>query len=448
MRWWLLAVATALLPDLGSGSLCGGTTIHLHVMTDVHTDLHVSAGPAPCEFSTPPKCGDDGCDLTCVTSTLASTDTTTVTVQVRSGPPGGPTRSVGTFKYSKELTPVVNDFGPVAGQGGDMLHMVGTRLDGAEVSVGASALTKRFGGDLLVQAVVPRLPPGEQPVKVMTPTGLACVTASTPPLKFRALVNVQSLQGLRKGSLGGGGDLVVVGQGLEGATVSLCGTTCNVTRVVPEPVELHAGEDYQALHCTPNAFLHDPKQAALPVQPSAACDLHLKSPDGQTSIFPAAWSYEESLTPTIRSVSFMGADITVNGAGFTDPSTVTVGGALCAVKTVREDFLLCTLAVETWGRVEVTVEGKGLAVPVHPAADLLTPPKPPPHIPVETFSAFTSTLCRQATLSTDCPSGWACCPVSGLAAGVGRCMAACMSGSFLSRTLQQEIYTTPPPVLA
>merc|ERR1719454_724416 len=125
--WWLFAVAAAqpaLLPDLGSGSLCGGSTLH----------LHVQAGLAPCEFTAPPACFEanvtntstipGGCDVTCVTTTLASADTTRVYVTAYEG--NKPPVQLGTFLYTTAKTPVVTDFGPNAGQGGDMVHLVGT----------------------------------------------------------------------------------------------------------------------------------------------------------------------------------------------------------------------------------------------------------------------------------------------------------------------------------
>ena len=44
---------------------------------------------------------------------------------------------------------------------------------------------------------------------------------------------------------------------------SRCG---QVTKIVPEPRELHAGEAYQALHCAPAAFQHEAHSAATPVR--------------------------------------------------------------------------------------------------------------------------------------------------------------------------------------
>ncbi len=41
---------------------------------------------------------------------------------------------------------------------------------------------------------------------------------------------MQSVEGPRRGSLGGGGDLVVVGQGLDGGNVTLCGAACHVRK--------------------------------------------------------------------------------------------------------------------------------------------------------------------------------------------------------------------------
>ena len=50
---------------------------------------------------------------------------------------------------------------------------------------------------------------------------------------YTAAGQVQSLQGTRRGSMGGGGDLVIVGQGLSGAQAMLCGAPCNVREAGP-----------------------------------------------------------------------------------------------------------------------------------------------------------------------------------------------------------------------
>lgn len=454
MRWWLGWGALGYLPAPGpipgavlppAGSLCGGSTVRLHAPGRGHlaSNLQVSFGPAPCQLSAPANCTVSGCDVTCITTSIAADADTRVDVMVRSGLE--PPVRVGEFTYSAQLTPVVTDFGPNAGQGGDMVHMVGTKLDDAEVSVGGIALTKRFGGDLLAQVVVPRLPPGDHPVKVWTPRGYACTATGTPALSFRAVTSVQSVQGARKGSLGGGGSLIVVGQGLEGANATLCGSACNVGAITPEPRDVHAGEDYQALTCTPAAFEHTRAQGATPVTPEVACDLHLTTAGDQRTIFPQAWTYAQELTPSIRGVSAAGLVVTVNGAGFTGgDAVVTVDGLPCATSVVREDYLTCALSADTEGVVAVSIAGKGNAVPMFLNAALLMRPTPPPHIPVETMSAFTSTLCRATTLSTDCPAGWSCCPMRELQAPYGRCAATCAQGSFLSRTTQA---VTPGPMV-
>ena len=173
------------------------------------------------------------------------------------------------------------------------------------------------------------------------------------------------------------------------------------------------------------------------------CDLRVSVGD-QAALVAGAWTYSPELTPSIRGVSAAGTVVTVNGMGFTDDATVSVGHAPCGVTKRREDYIECSLVAPHEGVVEVTVSGKGNAVPMYPNANLLLHPTPPPHIPVETISAFTSTLCKQSTLSTDCPVGWSCCPVRGLAAGVGRCAATCTRGSFLSKALQAALTPAPP----
>ena len=91
------------------------------------------------------------------------------------------------------------------------------------------------------------------------------------------------------------------------------------------------------------------------------------------------------------------------------------------------------------GKVEVFVFEKGFALPIHPGANVVTRPTVPPRVvgvgDLKPFSAFTSTMCREELVSTDCPPGWACCGIQELEEGFGRCAVTCAisPGTFLSR---------------
>ena len=71
--------------------------------------------------------------MVCKTTSLAATDTTVVDVNVSFN---GQEAAIGKFTYSKNMTPVIESFGPTAGQGGDMLHVVGYGLQGSDLLLG------------------------------------------------------------------------------------------------------------------------------------------------------------------------------------------------------------------------------------------------------------------------------------------------------------------------
>merc|ERR1719482_579953 len=244
LYWWLVAatalrsrsrrfsVRNAILPSYGAGSLCGGSVLTLaapaalcpcgSVNATQVSSLAVKVGLAPCALAAPPVCAGIQCSLVCKTSSLAATETTVVDVNVSFN---GQEGAIGKFMYSKNMTPIIESFGPTAGQGGDMLHVVAYGLQGSELRIGDNLLTKRFGDALMAQAVVPLMPPGEKPLTVHSPYGDACALEGSPALTFNALVNVQSVENGR-GGMGGGGVLTVVGRGLKGASAKVCDSPC------------------------------------------------------------------------------------------------------------------------------------------------------------------------------------------------------------------------------
>jgi hypothetical protein len=107
-------------------------------------------------------------------------------------------------------------------------------------------------------------------------------------LTFNALVNLQSVENGRSG-MGGGLELTVVGQGLQGAAAKVCESPCVVQSITPEPRSVHAGEDFEALRCLVTAFSHSAEKASLPVEPAVNCDLTVQAA-GQSVIFRDAWN--------------------------------------------------------------------------------------------------------------------------------------------------------------
>ena len=102
-------------------------------------------------------------------------------------------------------------------------------------------------------------------------------------MTFNALVNLQSVENGRSG-MGGGLELTVVGQGLQGAAAKVCESPCVVQSITPEPRSVHAGEDFEALRCKVTAFSHSAEKASLPVEPAVNCDLTVEAA-GQTAVF-------------------------------------------------------------------------------------------------------------------------------------------------------------------
>merc|ERR1719201_2394958 len=400
LYWWLVAatalrsrsrrfsVLNATLPSYGAGSLCGGSVLTLaaparlcpcgSVNASQVADLAVKVGLAPCSLAGPPVCAGPQCSLVCKTTSLAATETTVVDVNVSFN---GQEAAIGKFTYSKNMTPVIESFGPTAGQGGDMLHVVGYGLQGSDLLLGGTPLTKRFGDGLMAQAVVPLLPPGEKQLTVHSPYGDACALEGSPPLTFNALVNLQSVENGRSG-MGGGLELTVVGQGLKGAAAKVCESPCVVQSITPEPRSVHAGEDFEALRCQVTAFSHSAEAASLPVEPSVRCDLTVEAA-GQTVIYRDAWEFVRELTPTVRSTELDAENVlTVNGDGLVGATSVTVAGTKCTSRIVRDDYLKCELPKTgpLEGKVEVFVFEKGFALPVHTGANILTRPTVPPRV--------------------------------------------------------------------
>jgi len=245
--------------------------------------------------------------------------------------------------------------------------------------------------------------------------------------------------------MGGGGLLSIVGQGLEGAEAEICGAPCTITGIEAEPLSVHAGEDYQMLHCSPTAFKQPIGRPSYPIAPDIACELRMTKA-GQTVVVPEAWTYKNELTPIIRSVTAEPAEdkpttVQVNGDGFVAPTTVLVGEAPCAVTDMSDDYVTCTLPAGIPAVGEVTVKSAGVrgAVSAHVEANVLFLPTTAPQLQSATFSSFTNALCRKSTVDFDCAAGWQCCGVAELSMEMGHCASTCAESFLAVRSIRRLV---------
>lgn len=386
------------------------------------------------------------------------------------------------FRYTAQATPILSTFGPVSGQGGDLVSFEGANFGtGVSITIGDKPCEVKRVSDLFVQCTPQPACAGLADVHLYAEgLGNACPGPKTPPLKFLYSLSVQSVRPEQltlpsMGSFGGGGSLIVVGQGFcESDTVTLCETSVctKTTPVVEDPARFHEGDpSFQTFKCRPSR-LSDPQSAKLMMTPcdgvkmstmtppedyNKTCQLTVSAAVGALKAsIGEAWTYSHRMTPEISKVG-RGASgaghLEIWGSGFKpgpDFPLVQVGGVPCEIATVTSSKIDChdatsppegaivTVSVPGFGEAVPTAAGvelvpKLLAAPVSLALGL---PKPvPTTIPSKSAAIKNNaaTRCRREHQLTDCPGGWKCCHNDGdsgvkpLPALPGICAPVCLS---------------------
>lgn len=231
------------------------------------------------------------------------------------------------FKFKAEAAPVIDDWGPAAGQANDVLSFQGKNaLSGLSVTLdGRECEVKHAEGDYL-QCRPPPREAGISSVEVNfgPDKGFACPGPKAPPLKFTYNLALQSalpdeLGGHDQGPMDGGGQLtdgpcsprsppsgtlVIVGQGLGNSTVfKLCGGDAWCTRegaVSPDPAMYHDGDwSFQTVACRPGPL--DPIKAP---GGSRKCELTAEAAEGMfVATLADAWTYGPPTLPVPTSLA-------------------------------------------------------------------------------------------------------------------------------------------------
>lgn len=473
------------------GSICGGTKLVVHGsgFSHVLSENAVYLAGKPCTIF---MASDT--DIMCTTPAFGDKIKTEIdmhmaslSVTVRGVPI--PVSLDLMFRYAASATPMVSTFGPVSGQGGDLLTFEGANFGGyVEVSIGDHQCEVKRNSDLFLQCIPAPAPTGLADVHFYAEgRGYACPGPKAPALKFLYSLHVQAVRpdghdAPSMGSFGGGGSLVVVGQGFSDSDiVTLCDTSlCEKTSpTAVDPARFHQGDpSFQTFKCRPGR-LNDPQNAKLEMTPTGpqmgfmappqdynkTCQLTVTAAEGSLKASTAgAWTYSHQMTPEILKVargSQGEGHIEIYGSGFTGPRkpnmealTVKVGGVFCAISSVSAAKIDCqdSAAPPEGAIVTVYVPGFGDAIPAAHGADLvpklsqpLAPltlalriPRPVPTVIPSKGDALKNNVaarCRMDHQLLDCPGGWSCCPNGGAAdsneravpAMPGICAPACLS---------------------
>jgi hypothetical protein len=274
-----------------SGSICGGTVLtvygsNLTNATNSSSNVSVQIAGLPCAI----RMASDT-EIICITPAFAEKVQTehdmhiaalAVTIHGKAVPV--PVQ----FHYDAQATPIVSTFGPVSGQGGDLVTFEGIHFGGnATIQIGDSGIdplnpnqTKaqscevKQHSDLFLQCVPAPACTGLVDVHMYVEgKGNACPGPKAPIMKFLYSLTILSVRpenvdAPSMGSFGGGGSLVVVGQGFcEGDGVSLCdiGTCERTSPITADPPQFHEGDNsFQTFKCQPGPF-YDPINAKLEV---------------------------------------------------------------------------------------------------------------------------------------------------------------------------------------
>lgn len=261
-----------------AGSICGGTqlTVYGSGFSPVPSDVSVQIAGKPCAVTMSSES-----EIVCTTPAFADkvqSESEAHIAEIVVTVHGFAIPVLDKFSYPAALTPIVSTFGPVSGQGGDLVTFEGVNFGGnLAIQVGGNPCQVKAHSDLFVQCVPTPACTGLADVHFhVEGKGNACPGPKAPIMKFLYSLTILSVRPEQfdapsMGSFGGGGSLVVVGQGFcPGDTVNLCDgdvtSVCEITSsITDDPPQFHEGDtSFQTFKCRPGP-LSDPHNTKLVV---------------------------------------------------------------------------------------------------------------------------------------------------------------------------------------
>ena len=253
---------------------------------------------------------------TSITATAPAGTLGTASVNVTT--PGG--TSAANSLYSYAAVPTVTSVSPASGPlaGGTMITITGTAFTGATAvmvgGVAATSVTVNSGGTSITATTPVRLTTGSVSVTVTTPGG---TSVGNLLYSYTAAVPTVTSVSPASGPLTGGASITITGTAFTGATAVTVGGAAATTVTVISDTSITA--------TTPAGTL------------LGSTSVNVTTPGGTSADNNTLYSYIVAVTSITPSYSLLagGGSITITGAGFTNASAVTIGGADATSFTVN-----------------------------------------------------------------------------------------------------------------
>ncbi|XP_076030840.1 fibrocystin-L-like [Oratosquilla oratoria] len=283
--------------------------------------------------------------ITCMTQANAAG---TVSVVVTSG---GTTSTGLDFTYSLDRTPQIDSVSPNTDiLAEDTLTLSGSGLDGIEVFIDDVTCSTTSSSDTSVTCSAPELTGGSHNV-----VGRDNTYGDSNAVAVTYAITVDDISPNTGGS--GGVEATISGKGFD-LDGTLNATICDV------PCEVIRGS-YSSITCIVPA-------TTLEGSTTQVCDLVVTLADGTTTTLSNAFTYDDSLTPRVSSISPTrggtagGTRLTITGTGFAPSgNVVSIGGSACVVKSENEAEIVCVTEDHSGPGtfpVHVEVPDKGIAL--------------------------------------------------------------------------------------
>ena len=296
--------------------------------------------------------GSSNCEVTAVNAGSV----TCITLENAAGPvdfvvtSNGVTFPPVSFSFELSSTPVINQISPSTGSGTVSLVISGSNFGSApSVSVGSVDCLVTSSTASTINCDLPAVPGGNYAVIVSNEE----FGWSNQDITYSAILSMQSVSPV-SGSFGGGSLITISGQGFDTInypTVTVCNINCLVESVLDTKIQC----------LTPS----------MSGTGSKSCDLNIVQSQGSTTSSAITFTYEESLTPMVSSISPRrggtggGTPITITGSGFaTSGNKVSIDGSICDITSESTTEIQCLTnshdgSSETVVTVDVPSKGYG-----------------------------------------------------------------------------------------
>nr|XP_039261251.1 fibrocystin-L-like [Styela clava] len=232
-----------------------------------------------------------------------------------------------TFDYSNDATPTVTLVEPSTAKAGETITLTGTQIGIAPlVTIGGVPCEVTSPSDTSTQCTLGARYGGAAAVSVkIAELGYATIAETA---TFEYTFDITSITP-DTGAIGGGQVVTIAGDGFAAeSVVEICGEKCEISEV-------------QATSITCETPATDAGKQ---------CDVQVKNSDTDSVSLAAAYQYDESISPTITSISPAtggtggGTVLTVEGTGLSGISEVTIAGSVCDLDSdsITETSFQCT----------------------------------------------------------------------------------------------------------